>query len=126
MSSLRLSLKSDFLGALSSGVCILHCVVTPLIFAAGISAEHHAHGHTPMWWNAIELTFLAVTLFAVYTSCKQCGKAWLRYAFSGVWLALSLLIANEHFGFIEIAELWKYGAASCLIALHLYNLKYCR
>ena len=41
------------------------------------------------------------------------------------WIILTLLIVNEKFTLLPISEILKYIAAFGLIALHVYNLKFC-
>ncbi|MEM7658563.1 MAG: MerC domain-containing protein [Bacteroidota bacterium] len=126
---------SDLLGASASGICLIHCILTPVLFAAHAavhgSHEHHDHHHhhhpeTPMWWAAIDLVFIFVSLLAVYHSAKHSAKTWMKYALWASWLALSLAIVNEKMGWAHLGELVVYIPAAALIGLHLYNRKYCQ
>lgn len=121
----RITPDSDVVGAVASGLCVLHCIATPFLFIAQTCSVTGCCESSPAWWSAIDYVFVVVTFFAVYHSSKNTGKAWLKYALFGSWVVLSLLVVNEKFDFLHLSEWWKYLAAFLLIALHIYNLKFC-
>ncbi|WP_255592536.1 MerC domain-containing protein [Marixanthomonas sp. SCSIO 43207] len=118
--------NSNILGSIASGLCLIHCIITPLLFVAhaGHIHEHHAHAH-PFWWGLIDLLFIAISLLAVYWSAKNTSKKWLRYALWISWFALSFVIFNEKLSFLSLAEEVIYIPAIALILFHLLNRKYC-
>lgn len=123
---LKTTLKSDLVGAVSSGLCILHCVATPFLFIAQSCNVSGCCASSPAWWSAIDYLFIGITFLAVYQSGKNTSKPWIKYAMYTGWIVLSLLTFNEKFTLIPLASAWKYLAAFSLISLHLYNLKYCQ
>ncbi len=126
------SIKSDYLGAVSSTLCLIHCVATPFIFIAHSALHHdhahdHAHGHgAPIWWQAIDIIFLAIAFLAVYQSAKNTSKNWVRYGLWISWALLVLFIINEKFHWAHLAEFWVFFPSLSLVGLHIYNLKYCQ
>tara|TARA_B100000989_G_scaffold262280_1_gene213696 strand:- start:166 stop:543 length:378 start_codon:yes stop_codon:yes gene_type:complete len=106
--------NSDIFGASSSTLCLLHCLVTPLLF------------FVPFWWSGLNFAFILVSLFAVHFSAKKTSRKIMKPLFWCGFLALSILILNEEFEIYHLPEFATYIAASNLAFLHIYNLKYCK
>ena len=119
------SLKSDYLGSIASGLCLVHCLLTPIIFVAKTCSKSCCHS-APSWWSAIDYIFLVISLFAVIETVKNTNKAWMKYAISFSWVFLCFAIFNEKFEWLSSLDFLVYVPAFLLIALHLYNLKYCK
>ncbi|WP_299618993.1 MerC domain-containing protein [uncultured Tenacibaculum sp.] len=121
-----LSQKSDALGALSSGLCLIHCVFTPFLFviqAHGVCCE----GTTaPFWWKSIDYIFLVISFFAIFKSASQTSKEWMKYALFSSWVLLAFIIINEKIALFAIPEAAMYVVSLSLVGLHLYNSKYCQ
>ncbi|WP_299524118.1 MerC domain-containing protein [Winogradskyella sp.] len=117
--------NSDFIGALSSGVCLIHCIVTPFIFLAQTSAATHGT-NVPIWWSAIDVLFIIISFFAVYWSAKNSSKPLVVRALWISWVLLCAGILNEKFEILHLPEISIYIPAIALIILHLYNKKYCQ
>lgn len=120
-----LNQKSDALGALSSGLCLIHCIATPFLFVI----QSHAAccpSTTPLWWKSIDYIFLAISFFAVYRSAQQTSKNWMKYALFTSWVVLGVIILNERMALLPIPEGSIYIASLSLVSLHIYNSKYCQ
>ena len=127
MEALKIRLKSDNIGALASGICLVHCIATPFIFVAAANHDHsHHHGHTPLWWSVMDLLFIGISLVAVYWSARFSSKSWIKYALYFSWAGLAFFIFNEKLKLIHLPEALIYIPAISLILLHLYNKKYCQ
>ncbi|XOV69394.1 MAG: MerC domain-containing protein [Fluviicola sp.] len=123
---MRLTLKkSDAVGALASGLCLVHCMVTPLLFIAQ-SCSAACCIDAPLWWRWIDYVFLVISLFAVYHSAKRTSANWMKPAMWISWILLCLAILKEHLEWISVPEGTTYMAAFMLVALHLFNLAYCQ
>ena len=106
--------KSDFFGVMSSTLCLMHCLLTPVLFVI------------PFWWKGMNFVFVAVSLSAVYFSSKNTSRSIMKPL---LWIGFSLLtlsIVNEEFHFLHVPEVLNYSAAAFLAGLHIYNLKYCQ
>ncbi|MEL6694931.1 MAG: MerC domain-containing protein [Bacteroidota bacterium] len=129
---LKNSRTSDILGASASTLCLIHCLATPLLFVAQAEAVHHEHDHAhhhaagPSWWGMIDIALLFVSLAAVYWTIKNTSKQWMKIAISASWVILAMIILNEKFELLHIAEAWIYAPTVSLVLLHLYNRKYCQ
>lgn len=128
MITLNKSLKknnSDLIGALASGLCLIHCIATPFIFLAQ-TCSAICCDTAPVWWATIDFLFIGISLFAVYWSTKKSSKLWIKYALWISWALLCLMILNEKIQLLDLPELSIYIPALALVILHLYNRKYCK
>ena len=115
--------NSDYLGAVAGVLCIIHCIVTPLLFV--INAEF-ATNQTLQVLQAIGYIFLIISFFAVYRSALNTTNNVVKILFFLFWSFLLFLILNESFGAFRISETFTFISAFSLSALHIYNLKYCQ
>ena len=119
-------IQSDYIGALASGICLLHCIATPFLFASAVEMEQHHHGKNPIWWSSIDVIFIIISFIAVYRSARLSSMQWVKYALFISWAFLSFVLLNEKFEGVHLAEEIIYVPASSLILLHLYNKRYCQ
>jgi len=117
--------KSDILGAMASGLCVVHCIATPFLFIAKECSFTACCASSPTWWRSIDYLFILITFFAVYQSARNSNHSWVKHSLFLSWILLTFLTLNETFQLTSISSWWKYLAAFTLISLHLYNLKYC-
>lgn len=118
--------NSNHLGAISSGLCILHCVATPLLFFSKAQSALICCHETPVWWQSFNYFFIIVSFLAVYNSVLNSSNNFIKVLLSGFWVLLCLLILNEQFEIMPFSEFYTYLLAFSLGFLHIYNLKYCR
>lgn len=107
--------NSDIFGASSSTLCLIHCILSPLLFLAPV-----------FWWSSLNILFITVSFIAVNESVKNTSRKIMKPL---LWIGFSLLtlsIVNEEFHFLHVPELFNYSAATFLAGLHIYNLKYCQ
>ena len=103
--------NSDLIGIGSSVLCIIHCLLLPVLILAGSLA-----GDTHRWaW--LDFVFVFLATLAVYYSTRRLKSAWLR---RGLWLTLLVfsvaIVFHEH----HPASLYVSVASSLLlVALHI-------
>jgi len=68
--SLILKPDSDIMGALASGLCMMHCIITPFLFAA-LATTCSEVG--PLWWKMVDFVFLVITFIAIRYTAKSTG-----------------------------------------------------
>ena len=117
--------KSDIIGAIASTMCFIHCLVTPFLFVAYHNAAIIEETH-PWWWGILDIIFLIISFFAVYRSASNTIKLWVKCTFWILWLLLALIIINEKWGIVYIAEAFIYPVTLALVFLHCYNRHYCQ
>ena len=117
--------KPDTLGAIASGFCILHCLLTPLLFAAQSLSINNIEGAS-IWWKNLDFIFLIISFFAIYRSTKLSTNRLIKISFWIFWVIIFFLILNEKFLWFKIEEIFIFTTASTLICLHIYNLNFCQ
>ena len=117
--------KPDTFGALASTLCLIHCLLTPLLFLSHQSINDHHHA-APVWWKNLDFLFLGISFIAVYRSTQTSSKPMMKYFLWSSWILLAGLIFNEKMGVFEIPEYVMNISAITLAVLHIYNLKYCQ
>lgn len=120
-----LSNKSDLVGIIASGLCLVHCLLTPVLFVAK-SCSVSCCDAAPSWWLWFDVAFLFVAFFAVRKTTTTTTKKWVEYALWISWSLLALMIINEQLGLLKIARVISFLPAISLVIFHLYNLKYCQ
>lgn len=117
--------KSDFVGALSSALCLAHCLATPLLFIAQTQTigDHH---DKPLWWSSLDIVFLIISFFAIYKTAKTSTKKWVKQLLWANWALLTFIILNEKVHLIPLPESVVYIPSVALIILHIYNSRYCQ
>lgn len=118
--------RPDTFGALASTLCVVHCLITPLVFFASTCSINHEYSIIPKWWINLDFLFLLVSFVAIYCSTKTTSKKIMKPALWVSWFLLSFLIVNEKMTLLNLPEHFTYIIATGLSALHLYNLKYCQ
>ena len=123
---LNLSLqKSDAVGVVSSGLCMIHCLATPVFFIAATCSTSCCNA-APLWWQWIDYAFLIISFFAIVHSVKSTNSNIVKYGLWVSWAGLFLFILNINFQWFNVSENIKFIFAFSLIGFHLYNIKYCK
>lgn len=117
--------RADSIGAIASGLCLIHCLATPFLFVAK-SCSTTCCSAAPAWWLWFDFAFLFVAFFAVYRSTKTTTKPWISYVLWASWIALASVIFNEQVHLVSLNKYVSYIPAISLVVFHLYNLKYCQ
>jgi len=117
--------NADLLGALASGLCMIHCIATPFLFIAQTCSATCCEA-APNWWSWLDYAFLVISFIAVWQTGKTSSKNWVKYALWISWVLLLVTIINEKLILIALPEAAIYLPALALVALHFYNLKYCQ
>ena len=116
---------SDYVGITAGGLCVLHCLATPILFLSQATVISAAN-EIPFVWQSIHFFFLLISFFAIYYSAQNSSNSAINFLLLSTWLLLSSLILIEVFEIFYVSELYTYIAAISLCILHIYNLKYCR
>ena len=117
--------KPDTIGAVASTLCVIHCLLTPILFAVQSYTAVHSEV-APLWWKNLDFIFITISFFAINQSTKNSSKKSIQYALWGAWVSLLFLIINEKMEWFHLGELVTYAVALTLAVLHLYNLNYCQ
>ena len=122
---LQLENKSDLFGALASGLCLIHCMATPLLFI-GKACSAVCCASAPLWWQLVDYVFIVISFIAIFYAAKNSSKSWMKFAMYGTWLSLLLVVLMESFSPGLLPSYSVYIPALSIVGLHLYNYKYCQ
>ncbi|MDO6737434.1 MerC domain-containing protein [Wenyingzhuangia sp. 2_MG-2023] len=117
--------KPDYIGAMASTLCLIHCIATPFIFIVQSCSITNCNG-VPTWWGFIDYFFLVISFFAVYRSTQTTSEKWMKTLLWIAFFTLFIIITNEKNAWFYLDETFIYVPAVALIGLHLYNKKYCQ
>lgn len=117
--------RPDAIGAVTSLLCIVHCVVTPFVFLAQ-SCTIDTCETSPFWWSSLDYLFLIMSLLSIYHSTQTTSNKLMKPILWSNWSLLFLLITNEKLELFWLPEAITYIAAFILAVVHIYNLKYCQ
>lgn len=122
---------SNLLGAAASGLCAIHCAITPFIFAAKPLLEHahggheHGHAHGSPLWAAFDYIFLVLSFIAVWYSVRITNHRTLKLV---LWVSWAVFAAGILFEAFELpyGHWLMYSGSIALVIAHLKNYQYCR
>ena len=120
---------SNLLGAAASGLCAIHCAVTPLLFAARPMLEvghgEHGHAHGSPAWALLDYVFLVLSFVAVYYSARQTDRSVIKAVLWASWVLFALGIGLEAFH-LPFGHVAMYAGSAALIITHWANYRHCR
>ncbi len=133
------TINSDFIGAISAFLCIIHCAIVPIlmgfhsVYYAGdvlTSTSHteHVHTHSDLnslhflegsHWHSLDYFFIVITLVAVFFATRTSVISWVKI---GLWSCASLFIVSILLEeYIIGVEYLAYLASALLIVFHFLN-----
>ncbi|MEM9650349.1 MAG: MerC domain-containing protein, partial [Bacteroidota bacterium] len=118
---------SDFLGAAASGLCAIHCALTPVIFAARpvLESTMGHHGHGAGIWALLDYLFLVLSLAAVWYSARHTFHMGIKRVLWGAWVVFAIGLLSESFHFTQ-GKWFMYIGSITLVIAHMYNHRYCK
>ena len=105
----------DILGVSAAFLCLIHCIVFPLLMIVPLGMSHNAY---------IDLFFLMIGAVLVYRITRKPINRWIKLLF---WVSVSLIalsVALDLFFHLH-SEIILIGAVGLIVA-HLLNFKYHR
>ena len=117
--------KSDTIGAVSSTLCMVHCVATPFFFVATVCTSSCCSA-APSWWQWLDYLFLIVSFIAVKNTTTSTNFKFVEVGLWISWIGLTAVILNANFLWFHASENIRFIPAFALVGLHLYNIKYCQ
>jgi predicted membrane protein len=109
----------DQLGAMCSGLCIVHCLVTPVILAVGASGIVATIFATELFHQLLVIPVSLLLLLTLIQSYKE-HAAWFHLLMGvvGVSLLIAAFLLNEQY---EV--MLTIVGGTLLITYHLFNLR---
>jgi MerC mercury resistance protein len=114
--------KADYIGITGSVLCLIHCLVTPVLLLT--SAVLRQDVLLRASWHSLDYVFIGVNVVAVFFATRHSTNPGIRlslWGFLGVF-AGSLLLEERSAVFAWVG----YAASFGLIITHLVNIRYCQ
>ncbi len=109
------SSKPDWAGIISASLCVVHCLLTPLLLLLAASFS---------WWSGLSYFFLSISFYAAFeTSRAQTSRSILVLIWGGfVLLTLSIILEDA----FPVLHKFSYPASLLLVIGHILNLRHCK
>lgn len=112
--------RADYLGITGSVLCIIHCLITPVLLMTTTLLNHNP---LRIGFLSLDYLFIVVNIVAVWSASRHTSRSLRISLWSCLALfAAGLLLEDVHPGF----EYLTYGASAGLVITHIGNIRYCR
>lgn len=102
----------DLLGMSAALLCLVHCVVLPLLVFIPIGISHNPY---------IDLLFLLIGAWSVYKTSKRSKRIIVKYMLWSGLLLITISIAMDIF--LHLHSLLMYIGVSALVTGHVINMR---
>lgn len=113
-----LSRKADYIGITGSVLCIIHCLITPILLVTSSALQHSA---LRIGYLSLDYVFIGVNIIAVYFATRHYAPLLIKrslWGFLGLF-SIALLLEDTAPAFQYIA----YAASAGLVITHLLNIR---
>lgn len=113
-----LSRKADYIGITGSVLCIIHCLITPILL---LTSSVFQNSTIRVGYLSLDYVFIGVNIVAVYFATRHYAAPVIKKSLWG-FLALftiALLLEDE----APFFEYLAYTASAGLVITHLINIK---
>ncbi|MBB5284311.1 hypothetical protein HNQ92_002454 [Rhabdobacter roseus] len=108
--------KSDLLGIASASLCVVHCLLTPILLVLAASSAG--------WWHEVSYVFLLISYYALYETSRHCTNRRILLLIGSSLLVLTASVLLEDY--FEWLHEVSYLASLGLITGHILNIRYCK
>jgi len=106
---------SDFIGILSSSLCLIHCLATPILITVGIG---FLDNHLTTYF------FLVISFLSIYKATQNCKKPKISFLLWGSFFGfLFSTLLHQYFEWLHTLS---YLFAIAIIYGHILNIKHCK
>ena len=114
----NLSNKADYVGITGSILCIIHCLITPVLVLAGSFTQHSA---LRVGYLSLDYVFIGVNILAVSFATRHYAPVAIKRSLWGFLALFSLALLLEDTA--PLFEYVAYGASAGLVITHLLNIR---
>ncbi|MBO0952546.1 MerC domain-containing protein [Fibrella forsythiae] len=112
--------KADYVGITGSILCIIHCLITPVLVMTSTLLNHES---LRIGFLSLDYLFIAINIVAVWSATRHTSRP-IRFA---LWSLLTLFAAGLVLEDLDPRfEYMAYGASVGLVIAHLANIYHCR
>jgi hypothetical protein len=113
-----LSRKADYIGITGSVLCIIHCLITPILL---MSTALMKHDELRFGYLSLDYVFIIVNIIAVYFATRHHASPVIKRALWGFLTLFAVAIVLEDTN--ELFEYLGYAASAGLVVTHLVNIR---
>ncbi len=119
--------RYDLLGVSASGLCVIHCTLTPLLFTAKpmLESTMGEHAHEGGFLAFFDYTFLVLSLVAVWFSARHTSHPNIKWILWIAWVVFAIGLLSEPLD-LAFGKWLMYAGSITLVITHLQNYRYCR
>ncbi|SFC33067.1 MerC domain-containing protein [Spirosoma endophyticum] len=113
-----LSRKADYIGITGSVLCIIHCLITPVLL---LTTSLMQDTRLRMGYLSLDYVFIGVNIIAVYFATRHYAPPIIKrslWGFLGLF-TIALLLEDTDPAFEYLA----YAASAGLVITHLFNIR---
>lgn len=113
-----LSRKADYIGITGSVLCIIHCLVTPVLL---VSSSLLQNSPLRAGYLSLDYIFIGINAVAVYFATRHVVSVSLKRSLWGFLAVFSIALVLEHT--IPFFTYVAYAASAGLVISHLVNIR---
>lgn len=108
--------KADTLGILSAVLCLIHCLLFPLLILTGFMSDHWADHSAWM-----DYFFVVLAVFAVVSATRSTTRNDIKFWMwlSATWFSVSVLLHDTY----SVAIVSSALSSVALVAVHTINFR---
>ncbi|GAB3999454.1 hypothetical protein GCM10028807_49700 [Spirosoma daeguense] len=110
--------KADYIGITGSVLCIIHCLITPMLL---MTTSFFQDEQLRIGYLSLDYVFIVVNIIAVYFATRHYAPIGIKRALWGFLLLFSFAIILEDVN--EAFEYLGYAASAGLVITHLLNIR---
>jgi len=120
----KIKIHSDYIGIIGSGLCVIHCLLTPIFLSLSMFLPHTEEESFFSVGHLLELLFLFIAFFAVFNSSSRTpfNKVSVAFWFFFFLFAIGVLFHDDFKCLAFISYLGSFG----LVVTHIINIKKCK
>ncbi|GAB3020413.1 hypothetical protein GCM10027185_16910 [Spirosoma pulveris] len=113
-----LSRKADYIGITGSILCIIHCLVTPVLL---LTSSVFQNSTLRVGYLSLDYVFIGVNIVAVYFATRHYAPPAIKRSLWGFLLLFSVALLLEDAD--PVFEYIAYTASAGLVITHLLNIR---
>lgn len=113
-----LSRKADYIGITGSVLCLLHCLVTPVLL---VSSSLFQHAPLRAGFLSLDYIFIGINAVAVYFATRNGMSVPVKRSMWGFLTLFSIALVFEYTA--PIFRYVTYAASAGLVISHLINIR---
>jgi hypothetical protein len=118
MSNQSIYRKADYIGITGSVLCVIHCLVTPLLLMTSTLLTDHT---LRIGYLSLDYVFIAVNCVAVYFATRHHATLAIKRSLWGFLALFAVAIILEDVS--DLFEYAGYAASLGLVVTHLINIR---